>query len=394
MNNEYRPYTLIAELTYRCPLHCTYCSNPADLAGHGNELDADTWIRVFQEAEELGVVQLNLTGGEPLLRADLELLVEEARKLDLYTNLITSGIPLTPERLTRLRALGLDSVQISLQSARQSLADRIAGAPSFNRKLEVMRWAASLALPLTLNVVLHRDNISEIEELVALAERVSAERLELANAQYLGWALKNRVALLPSRGQIERARTVAAEAKARLRGRIEILFVTPDYYATYPKACMEGWGRRFIVVNPEGLALPCHLAHTIPGLRFEQVTQHRLANIWHHSAGFNRFRGDEWLPDPCRTCERRAMDFGGCRCQAFHLIGDAAMPDPACSLAPGHDVIESARVRAGRAGEIPVLFEHRTGRQNPDSCNSAARTEVDQRSVPVRSLEFPDDRNT
>ncbi|CUS39605.1 pyrroloquinoline quinone biosynthesis protein PqqE [Candidatus Nitrospira nitrificans] len=362
MNNTYRPYTLIAELTYRCPLHCPYCSNPSDLVGHESEIDADTWMRVFQEAEELGVVQLNLTGGEPLLRDDLERLVEEARKLDLYTNLITSGIPLTFERLSRLRALGLDSVQISIQSTRSSASDRIAGATSFSRKLEAMRWAVSLELPLTLNVALHRENISEIEEIIALAERVSAERLELANTQYLGWALKNRVALLPAREQIERARTVAAEAKTRLRGRMEVLFVTPDYYTEYPKSCMEGWGRRFIVINPEGLALPCHLAHTVPGLRFEHVTQRRLADIWRHSAGFNRFRGDEWLPDPCRTCARRAVDFGGCRCQAFHLIGDAGMTDPACSLAPGHDVIESAKAQAGRNAGVPVLFEHRTGR--------------------------------
>ncbi len=363
--NEHRPYTLVAELTYRCPLRCPYCSNPRDLAEHGNEIDTDTWLRVFHEAEELGVVQLNLTGGEPLLRDDLERLVEEAAKLELYTNLITSGIPLTSERLSRLRELGLNSVQVSIQSARSYVSDRIAGAPSFNRKLDAMQWVTSLGLPLTMNVVLHRENISEIEELIALAERVSADRLELANTQYLGWALKNRGALLPTREQIERARTVATEAKARLRGKMEVLFVTPDYYTDYPKSCMEGWGRRFIVVNPEGLVLPCHLAHTIPGLRFEPVTQRGLADIWHHSEGFNRFRGDEWLPDPCRTCERRALDFGGCRCQAFHVTGDAGMTDPACSLALGHGHIEAARTQAGRTAEFPVLFEYRTGRGSP-----------------------------
>ena len=361
MNNESRPYTLIAELTYRCPLHCPYCSNPSDLAEYGKEIDTDTWMRVFHEAEDLGVIQLNLTGGEPLLRNDLELLVERARKLDLYTNLITSGVPLTFERLSQLRTLGLDSVQISIQSTRPSVADHLAGMSTFSRKLDAMRWVTSLELPLTLNVVLHRENIAEIEEFIALAERVSADRLELANAQYLGWAWKNLDALLPAREQIEWVRTVAAEAKARLRGRMEVVFVTPDYYTEYPKSCMEGWGRRFIVVNPEGLALPCHLAHTISGLQFEHVTQHRLADIWRHSSGFNRFRGEEWLPDPCRTCDRRAMDFGGCRCQAFHLMGDAGLPDPACTLAPGHHVIESARAEAGRSVGIPVLFEHRTG---------------------------------
>jgi pyrroloquinoline quinone biosynthesis protein E len=334
-----------------------------DFAEQRNEIDTDTWIRVFQEAEGLGVVQLNLTGGEPLLRDDLEPLIERASKLELYTNLITSGIPLTIERLSRLRALGLNSMQVSVQSAKPSVSDRIAGTPSFNRKLEVMQWVTSLELPLTMNVVLHRENISEIEELIALAESVSADRLELANTQYLGWALKNRVALLPTREQIERARTVAADAKARLRGKMDVVFVTPDHYATYPKSCMEGWGRRFIVVNPAGLALPCHLAHTIAGLRFDNVTERHLADIWLHSSGFNRFRGDGWLPDPCRTCDRRTIDFGGCRCQAFHLTGNAGVTDPACSLAPDHDYIESARTQASVVTGTPVLFEYRTGRE-------------------------------
>lgn len=362
MNNEPRPYTLIAELTYRCPLRCPYCANPCDLAERWKEIPTDTWLRVFQDAEELGVVQLHLTGGEPLLRNDLELLIERAGKLGLYTNLITSGLPLTFQRLSGLCALGLNSVQVSIQSTQSSVSDRIAGAPSFHRKLDAMQWATSLGLPLTMNVVLHRENIYEIGEFIALAERVSADRLELANTQYLGWALKNRGALLPTREQIEWAHTVAAAAKARLRGRMEVLFVTPDYYTEYPKSCMEGWGRRFIVINPEGLALPCHLAHAIPGLCFEPVTQRRLADIWHHSSGFNRFRGDGWLPEPCRSCERRTIDFGGCRCQAFHVLGDAGMTDPTCFLAPGHHHIESAGTQADRTTGIPVQFEYRTGR--------------------------------
>ncbi|MGQ0696150.1 MAG: pyrroloquinoline quinone biosynthesis protein PqqE [Nitrospiraceae bacterium] len=362
MNEEYRPYTLIAELTYRCPLRCPYCSNPLDYARHAEEIDTDTWRRVFHEAEALGVVQINLTGGEPLLRDDLELLIESASNLELYTNLITSGLPLTYERLSRLRALGLDGVQVSIQSTRLTESDHIAGAPSFHRKLEAMRWVKSLELPLTMNVVLHRDNIGKIAELIALAESVSADRLELANAQYLGWALKNRAALLPTREQIERARIVAAGAKARLRGKMEVLFVTPDYYSVYPKSCMDGWGRRFIVVNPQGLALPCHLAHTIPGLHFDNVAQHHLADIWHRSSGFNQFRGEGWLPDPCRTCDRRTIDFGGCRCQAFYLTGNAGATDPACSLARDHGYIESARTQAGHVAGKPVLFEYRTGR--------------------------------
>jgi pyrroloquinoline quinone biosynthesis protein E len=362
MKNEYRPYTLIAELTYRCPLRCPYCSNPLGYAGHGNELDTDTWLRVFQEAEALGVVQLNLTGGEPLLRDDLERLIERASRLELYTNLITSGIPLTFERLSRFATLGLNCVQVSVQSSRSTESDRIAGAPSFHRKLEVMQWVVSLELPLTLNVVLHRDNIGEIAELIALAERVSADRLELANAQYLGWALKNRVALLPTREQVETARTIAADARERLRGTMEVLFVTPDYYSVYPKSCMDGWGRRFIVVNPEGLALPCHLAHTLPGLRFDNVTKRHLAAIWHHSDGFNQFRGDGWLPDTCRSCDRHSKDFGGCRCQSFHVTGNAGAIDPACSLSPDHGHIESARSQASQLAGVPILFEYRTGR--------------------------------
>ncbi len=362
MTEALRPYTLIAELTYRCPLRCPYCANPLDHARRSEEIDAATWLRVFHEAEALGVVQVNLTGGEPLLRDDLESLVEEASRLDLYTNLITSGIPLTLERLAGLKRLGLRSVQVSLQSVRPPESDRIAGAPSFHRKLDVMRWVTSLDLPLTVNVVLHRDNIAEVSDLIMLAESLSADRLELANAQYLGWALRNRPALLPTEEQIERARAVAAGARARLRGKMDVLFVTPDYYSEYPKSCLNGWGRRFIVVNPEGLALPCHLAHTLPGLRFENVRQSRLEDIWHHSPGFNRFRGEDWLPDPCRTCQRRAVDFGGCRCQAFHVTGNVEAADPACALSPEHGRIESAWRQANQPAAIPVLFEYRSGR--------------------------------
>ncbi|TLY29042.1 MAG: pyrroloquinoline quinone biosynthesis protein PqqE [Nitrospirae bacterium] len=362
MNHEYRPYTLIAEITYRCPLRCPYCSNPIDYARHGAEIDTDTWLRVFHEAEALGVVQLNLTGGEPLLRDDLELFIEKASKLELYTNLITSGIPLTFERLSRFRALGLNSVQLSIQGTRPPESDRIAGAPSFHRKLEAMHWVKSLELPLTMNVVLHRDNIADIADFIKLAEDFSTDRIELANVQYLGWALQNRSALLPTREQLERARTVAEHARGRLQGKMEVVFVTPDYYSVYPKSCMDGWGRRFIVVNPEGFALPCHLAQTIPGLHFENVRQCHLEEIWHHSSSFNQFRGDGWLPDPCRTCDRRARDFGGCRCQAFHVTGNAGATDPACSLSPDHGRIESARRQASHLAGLPVLFEYRSGR--------------------------------
>lgn len=354
----YRPYTLVAELTYRCPLACVYCSNPLDYARRRDEVDTEGWLRVLREAEALGVVQVNLTGGEPLVRDDLEALVAEAERLELYTNLITSGIPVTRDRLARLRDLGLDNVQISIQDVAAGPSDRIAGRRSFERKLQVARWVKALGLPLTLNTVLHRENLDRVPEVIALAEALDADRLELANTQYLGWALLNRRALLPTRDQLARARTIAAEARQRLKGRMEVLFVTPDYYVDFPKSCMDGWGRRFLLVSPDGLVLPCHVAHTLPGLTWESVRDRPLGEIWRDSPGFNAFRGEAWMQEPCRSCERRATDFGGCRCQAYHLTGDAAATDPACSLAPGHTLVETARREALDPGE--ARFEYRT----------------------------------
>jgi pyrroloquinoline quinone biosynthesis protein E len=354
MSTEPRPYTLIAELTYRCPLRCVYCSNPLELAKHRQEIDTGTWLRVFAEAEELGVVQVSLTGGEPCVRDDLEEIVAGARRLDLYTNLATSGVPLPRERLERLKSAGLDNVQVSIQDVSAEESDTIAGLASFERKLEVARWVKEIGFPLTLNVVLHRGNLPRIAEVIALAERLGADRLELANAQYVGWALANRAALLPTKEQLQSARRIAATARERLKGRMEVLFVTPDYYAQFPKACMDGWGRRFVLVSPDGLALPCHAAHTIPGISFDNVKERSLGEIWNSSDGFRRFRGEEWMAEPCRSCERRAVDFGGCRCQAFLLTGNAAATDPACSLSPDHGLIESARAEAlaGRPAEF------------------------------------------
>jgi PqqA peptide cyclase len=356
MTDEPRPYTLVAELTYRCPLRCVYCSNPLDFARHRDALETEDWLRVFREAEELGVVQLNLTGGEPLLRADLERLVEGARALDLYTNLITSGIPLTRERLTGLKRRGLDNVQVSIQDVTAEASDRIAGLKSFERKLRVARWVKELGLPLTLNTVLHRDNLDRIGAVIALAESLAADRLELANTQYLGWALQNRAALLPTQDQLDRARQIARAARTRLQGRMEVLFVTPDYYADFPKACMDGWGRWFIVVAPDGLVLPCHAAHTLPGLVFDNARDKPLADIWRASAGFGAFRGEAWMPEPCRSCERRSVDFGGCRCQAFHLTGNAAATDPVCPLAPDHRLVTDAREAARAPGSVPFAY--------------------------------------
>ncbi|WP_437608169.1 pyrroloquinoline quinone biosynthesis protein PqqE [Sorangium sp. So ce834] len=356
---SHRPYTLIAELTYRCPLRCPYCSNPMELEGAAGELSTETWCRVFAEAAELGVMQLHLTGGEPLARRDLETLVRAARGAGLYTNLITSGVPLARERLAALRAAGLDNVQLSVQDADPERADRIAGYAAFDHKLAVAAWVKVEGLPLTVNVVLHRENIDHVPAIVALAERLGADRLELANTQYLGWALANRDALLPTRDQLERAFAVASAARERLLGRMEMVFVTPDYYAAWPRACMDGWARRYLHIAPDGLVLPCHAAHTIPGLRFESVRERPLAWIWREAPSMNRFRGDAWMAEPCRGCDRREADFGGCRCQAYHLTGDAAATDPACSRSPAHGVVEEARLRAAAARPAQPRYLHR-----------------------------------
>jgi PqqA peptide cyclase len=387
MSESERPYTLVAELTYRCPLRCVYCSNPLDYARHGEELDTATWLRVLREAEDLGVVQLNLTGGEPLVRDDLEALVEEARRLDLYTNLITSGVPLRRERLAGLRALGLDNVQVSIQDTEAGASDRIAGRRSFDHKLVVAGWVKELGFPLTLNTVLHRENLDRVEDVVALAERLGADRLELANAQYLGWALPNRGALLPTRAQLARAREAAAAARNRLRGKMEVLFVTPDYYTDLPKACMDGWGRRFIVLSPTGLALPCHAAHTLPGLRFDSVRDRPLGEIWRDSAGFRAFRGEDWMPEPCRSCDRRAIDFGGCRCQAYHLTGNAAATDPTCQFAPDHALIEAAREAAEepRLTELVYRSSRGWGGLGPGEGGVAPLGQKERRSLPPSS---------
>jgi PqqA peptide cyclase len=355
---ELRPYTLVAELTYRCPLACVYCSNPADFDRHRPELGTSEWLDVITSAEALGVVQLNLSGGEPLLRKDLEQLVSCAERLQLYTNLITSGLPLVRSRLADLRDAGLANVQLSIQDATAEGSERISGKVSFEHKLQVARWVKELRLPLTLNFVLHRENLARVPEMIALAETLGADRLELANTQYLGWALHNRAALLPTADMLRVAREQAAGARRRLKGKMEVLFVTPDYYADLPRPCMDGWGRRFLLVSPTGLVLPCHLAHTLPGLEWWSVRDAPLARVWQHSPGLQAFRGEAWMNEPCRSCERRTVDFGGCRCQAYHLTGHAASTDPACALSPHHDVIVLAR-RSSTERSAPVSLRYR-----------------------------------
>lgn len=297
------------------------------------------------------MVQLHLTGGEPLLYPELERLVAAAREVGLYTQLVTSGVPLDRARLAALHTAGLDAVQLSLQAADAATSDPLAGRAVFAQKLEVARWIKELGFPLTINVVLHRHNLDQVADLVALSERLGADRLELANTQYLGWALLHREALLPTRAQLERAREVAKAARARLRGQMELLFVTPDYYADAPRACMEGWARRYMVISPDGRVLPCQAAHDLPGLEFDRAGDRPLSEIWEHSEALRRFRGEDGLPETCKGCERRHIDWGGCRCQAFYLTGDLMAVDPACRLSPSHGIIEAARARAEEAAD-------------------------------------------
>jgi pyrroloquinoline quinone biosynthesis protein E len=334
-----RPYALLAELTYRCPLHCPYCSNPVQYP-EGRELSTEDWRRVFSEAAALGVLHLGLSGGEPLARHDLAELVNAARDAGLYTNLITSGLGLTAARARDLRQAGLDSVQISFQSDEPALANAIAGTKAHNLKLEAVRALREAGLPLSLNVVLHRANIGRLEQIIALAEKLDAERLELANVQYYGWGKLNQAQLLPTRPQVEAALATALAAKERLAGRMDLIYVLPDYYEERPKPCMQGWGRRYLTVNPIGQVLPCPNASSIPGLIFDNVRERSLAAIWRESESFNRFRGTEWMPLPCRECPRKEIDFGGCRCQAALLTGNPGATDPVCTLSPDRKIID------------------------------------------------------
>jgi pyrroloquinoline quinone biosynthesis protein E len=346
------PLALIAEITHRCPLHCVYCSNPLEMAAVSSELSTKEWIDVFEQAGELGMLHAHFTGGEPLARPDLTELIAAARRAGLYTNLITSGIGLAEARLQALVEAGLDHIQISFQDSREDAANWIAGAKAHAHKIELSRTIRQHKLAFTVNLVVHRQNIDHIEEMIAFIEQLAPERMEIAHTQYYGWALKNRAALLPTRAQLDRATPAVAAAEKRLAGRIRIDFVVPDYYARFPKACMGGWGRRLMLINPSGKALPCHAAEVIPGLAFENVREQRLEKIWRESSSFQRFRGEEWMPEPCRSCDQRAEDFGGCRCQALLLAGDAQATDPACSLAPAHHIVEAALAEANSGAEV------------------------------------------
>ena len=349
-----RPYALLAEITYRCPLHCPYCSNPIAASlrktprrpqggGYNNgELTTDEWKRVICEAAGLGVLQIGFSGGEPLARPDLAGLIGAARGANLYSNLITSGIGLDDERVNVLRDAGLDSVQLSFQSDESDLADEIAGARSHQRKVNVAKKIRAVGISLSLNFVIHRRNIDRLPQMIELAETLEAERVELANVQFYGWAFLNRAALLPTRKQVTRAREITMAAKARLAGKIDIFYVLPDYYETRPKPCLNGWGQRYLTVNPIGDVLPCPTASSaIPDLILENVRTRDLDWIWRESESFNRFRGTEWMPEPCRSCPQREIDFGGCRCQAALLTGNAASTDPVCEFSPNRGRVDA-----------------------------------------------------
>ncbi len=336
------PLALIAEVTHRCPLHCVYCSNPMQLAGTRSELTTEEWTSVFQQAGELGMLHAHFTGGEPLARTDLTELISAARGAGLYTNLITSGLGLNDERLSALVNAGVDHIQISFQDSREEAANWIAGAKAHAHKIELSRAIRRYKIAFTVNLVVHRQNLDHLQEMIAFIEQLNPERVEIAHAQYYGWALANRAALMPTHAQLEKAVEIVAAAEQRLAGRMRIDSVVPDYYAKYPKACMGGWGRRLMLINPSGKVLPCHAAEVLPGMAFENVRERSLGWIWQESDSFRRFRGEDWMPEPCRSCDRRTEDFGGCRCQAFLLTGDATVTDPACSLAPQHSIVESA----------------------------------------------------
>jgi pyrroloquinoline quinone biosynthesis protein E len=334
------PLAVLAELTHRCPLQCPYCSNPLELERGGAELSTNEWKRVLSELAEIGVLQIHFSGGEPAARKDLVEIVQHAADVGLYSNLITSAVLLTKGKLAALADAGLCHIQISFQGSEQGVADRVAGLKDAHaKKIEVAGWARELGLPLTVNAVMHRQNLFQLADIIQMAVDLDADRLEVANVQYYGWALKNRAVLMPTMEQIEETSRIVEEAEARLKGILSIDYVVPDYYALRPKKCMGGWGRQFFNISPSGKILPCHAAETITGLAFESVRDHSIAWIWQNSEAFNRYRGTGWMPEPCRSCEYKEVDYGGCRCQAFALTGNAGGTDPACALSPMHEQI-------------------------------------------------------
>ncbi len=352
------PLWLLVELTYRCPQQCPYCSNPLAFSQYKNELNTEEWIQILRDARALGATQLGFSGGEPLVRQDLEVLIQEARRLGFYTNLITSTLGMDEQRLLKLRDAGIDSIQVSIQASSAELSDFIAGTKAFHHKLDMCRKIKELGYPLSLNFVLHKLNIDEIEQILELAVALEADYVELANTQYYGFALHNRDQLLPSKAQVEHAEMIAHQYQERYQGTMKIYYIIPDYYENRPKPCMSGWGKIFLTITADGVALPCHSARDLPNLVFPNVRETSLKWIWEESPLFNQFRGFEWMKEPCRSCPERFKDFGGCRCQAFKLTGDAAMADPVCALSPDHQIILDAVNKAATTKPQPLIFRN------------------------------------
>ncbi len=356
-----KPRWLLAELTYTCPLQCPYCSNPIDFALQSGELDTEDWLRVLSEARLMGAVQLGFSGGEPLVRQDLSILVKHARKLGYYSNLITSAYGLSEERILDLKESGLDHIQISIQASSRELSDSIAGTASFDHKREVARLVKKHGYPMVLCVVIHKQNIHQMESILEMAEELGSDYVELANTQYYGWAHLNRNQLLPSREEFRKAEAIAQTYREKLKGKMKIYYVVPDYYEDRPKACMNGWGTTFLTIAPDGMALPCHSARQLPGLNCPNVRDLSIREIWEDSEAFNKYRGDGWMKEPCRTCPEKTRDFGGCRCQAFLLTGDPAVADPVCSLSPDHAKVLRAIQSAACDNvnpEQPIIFRN------------------------------------
>jgi pyrroloquinoline quinone biosynthesis protein E len=351
------PLALVAELTHRCPLHCVYCSNPLELTRRETELTTEEWARVFREAAELGVMQADFTGGEPLARPDIAALIGSARGAGLYVSLITSGLPMDEAKLRSLVEAGLDHFQLSFQGAQAETAKEISGTTTHAHKLQVLEWLKQHRIGITFNFVIHRKNISELEAMLGLVEEHQPGTVEFASVQYYGWALANRAELLPTREQLDYCVTTLKKAEERLKGKTRIVFVVPDYYAKFPKPCVGGWGRKLMLISPDGRALPCHAATVIPGLQFENVKAKSLREIWETSASFCKFRGEQWMQDPCRSCDRRGLDFGGCHCQAFLLTGDATATDPVCSLAPTRSKVDAILSEVNQV--LPLLADER-----------------------------------
>ena len=355
------PFWLLAELTYKCPLQCSYCSNPLDLKGSGEELTTDQWLSVFEQGRKMGAAQLGFSGGEPLVRRDLEVLIREARNMGYYTNLITSGLGMDDRRVSDFRDAGLDHIQVSFQASTEELNNQLAGSQkAFSQKLAMAREVKAQGYPMVLNFVIHRDNIEQIDKIIELSIELQADFVELAIAQYYGWAFINREHLLPTKDQMVRAEATTNRYRDQLNGEgPKLIFVTPDYYEERPKACMNGWGNIFLTIAPDGTALPCHSARELP-IEFPNVKDHSLDDIWYRSTGFNHFRGYEWMKEPCRSCDEKEKDFGGCRCQAFKLTGDAANADPVCGKSEHHGKIlvareEAEHMAAGGSGHTPLL---------------------------------------